>query len=83
MRTSLYRLLTLFFAFAASLGCTWETDLPSEARSIHVEPSRELVISAGAVGRGALANNGADGPFSFRHAAEHLPLRSGALHRWL
>lgn len=86
MRSAVLRVCALtsgLALLATPVGCRWETDLPGEARSIHVDPSRELLISNDALIGGASSSNRANGPLSFRHAVESLRLRPGALHRWL
>ncbi len=63
-------------AALASLAaaCTWETDLPAGARDVHVDASRELVITDEA----ALARVP-----GFARAYERLPLGEDATLRWL
>lgn len=67
--------LALALSLALSLSaCTWETNLPDDAAAIHVEYSRELLITDDAV-LGRLSNNTADGPLSFRRVMSRLPMK--------
>jgi hypothetical protein len=68
---------------ALAMGCLWQTDLPPGATSIHVDPSRELVVTAENVMSGALAQNRTSGALSFRQATSALPVAEGATLRWL
>lgn len=61
-------------AAALATACTWETDLPSGARDVHVDASRELVVTDEA----ALARVP-----GFARAYERLSLHEGATLRWL
>ncbi len=64
----------LLFIVLALAACTWETDLPAGAREVHVDASRELVITDDA----ALARLP-----SFAEAFARLPLDGSATLRWL
>lgn len=66
--------LLLPFAVALATACTWETDLPAEARVIDVVPTRELMV----VDDAALAR--APG---FVDSMERLPLAESGTLRWL
>jgi hypothetical protein len=66
------------FAIALGLsviGCTWETDLPDAARDIHVDASRELLVTDDAI----LAQD----HLGFRHAMSSLSLGNDATIHWL
>lgn len=63
--------LLLLLGLAA---CRWETDLPAGARDVHVDASRELLITDDA----ALARLP-----GFAQAYERLPLDRGSTLRWL
>ncbi len=74
--------LPLLPALAAALllslaGCTWETKLPDDAASIHVERGRELLVTDDAVLR-SLSSNAEDRPLSFRRVMTRLPLGATA-----
>jgi hypothetical protein len=76
----------LFFVIAAVGGlsaCTWETDLPDEARAIRIDAGRELLVTNDAVLTGPLGMNSSSGTLSFRYATERLALRSAGTARWL
>ena len=77
MRTSILALSALLLG-----GCMWETALPDDAASIHVERGRELLVTGDAA-LASLSRNDADGPLSFAHAVARLPLRDGALLAWM
>jgi hypothetical protein len=66
-----------------AMGCLWQTDLPADATSIHVDPSRELVVTDESLMTGPLAQNAANGPLGFRQAMGALPVAPGATLRWL
>lgn len=66
-----------------SLGCLWQTDLPSGATSIPVDTGRELVVTDEDLVSGPLAQNQTSGPLSFRQAMSQLPLEEGATVQWL
>lgn len=73
--------LVLLVATAlAATACTWETDLPAEARAIPVVAERELLVTDD----GVLASLGrnAGGPLSFA-AATAAFAKDGAVHAWL
>jgi hypothetical protein len=77
----------IFFA-ALSLAplasaCTWETDLPDDAKSIAVDPSKELVVTDETPVLASLSSNASDGPLSFRHATSSLGLDNAAVLAWL
>lgn len=74
MRSSL---LALCLPLAA---CTWQTDLPDAAKNIHVDASRELLVTDIAA---ALAANRTNGALSFRRAMSALQVDDGAALRWL
>ena len=82
MKTHLALLFTTLTT-AHALGCTWDTNLPADAASVHVDRSRELVVVDEAIVSGALGRNDSDGPLGFRHAMEGLGLGDGATLRWL
>jgi hypothetical protein len=65
------------------IGCLWQTALPAGATSIHVDPSRELVVTDEALVSGPLTQNQTTGPLSFRQAMSALPLQQGATLSWL
>ena len=56
-------------------ACAWETKLPDDAAAIHVERSRELLITDDVV-LSTLSCNAADGPLSFRRVMARLPMRA-------
>src|SRR4051794_9020517 len=64
------RLAMLFVIPLAA--CTWETDLPDAAKNIHVDASRELLVTDDAIVSGRLAENRTNGPLSFRRAMSAL-----------
>lgn len=76
------RVLPFALGFLA-VACRWETDLPSDAKAIHVQPNRELLITAPDIVSGPLASNRESGPLSFRHAVGALPLAEDATLAWL
>src|SRR5436309_2903476 len=53
-------------------ACTWETDLPDAAKNIHVDASRELLVTDDAIVSGPLAKNRTNGALSFRRAISAL-----------
>ena len=51
-----------------AMGCLWQTDLPADATSIQVDPSRELVVTDENGMSGPLARNQTNGRLSFQQA---------------
>ncbi|HEY8072710.1 MAG TPA: hypothetical protein VIF62_01335 [Labilithrix sp.] len=69
--------LSLAFSFLPLVACTWKTDLPSDAKSIHVDASRELLVTDDAL----LAS--LEPRLGFPRAMGGLALHDGATLRWL
>jgi hypothetical protein len=86
MRSSLAILVALAALVALATlasGCTWETDLPTEATSIPVVADRELLVTDDAI-LAPLSRNADGAALSYRHVTERLPLADGgATLRWL
>lgn len=81
--TSMFKRMLPFALGFLAVACRWETDLPSDAKAIHVDPSRELLITNPSIVSGPLASNRERGPLSFRHAVSALPLPEDATLAWL
>ena len=77
------RHLVLLAFTLGTVACRWETDLPSDATAIAVNPQRELLIVDDDVLSGDLARNATSGPLSFRDVVRALGLADDAPLAWL